>query len=405
MSARSRWIILTLALIGLGFATYSAFVHYKILTDPTYSSPCDINATFNCSQVYLSPYGSVAGVPVALAGVFWFGLVALIAFAATPGQKSAGLPGGSYLFALATIGLAVVLYLGYTSWFVLKHLCVLCLGTYACVIGIFIAAGSASTVAVRELPVRMFGDAKRALQDPFPLALLAALLVSLGFAVANFPHEGALAASQTAAPDSAAADSFAAAWAKMPRIDLGIPADGAKVVVVKFNDFECPPCGATYAWYKPVLAKFEQTNPGAVRMVLKDWPWNAKCNFTLNGTPNPNMHPGACEAAAAYRIARDHGPAKALEMEDWLYGNQASLTHDTVKDAAERILGIKDFDQEYLAKLDDIKKDVADGAALRVNSTPTLFINGVRVPSDRGLMPPSYFEMAIQLELDKAAGK
>jgi len=402
MSARSRWIILSLALIGLGFATYSAFVHYKILTDATYSSPCDINATFNCSQVYLSPYGSVAGVPVALAGVFWFGLVALVAFASTPGTKTSGLPGGSYLFAISTIGLAVVLYLGYTSWFVLKHLCVLCLGTYACVIGIFIAAGSASTVPVRELPTRMFGDAKRALQDPFPLALLAALLVSLGIAVAHFPKEGTIPGSETASGPMSN-DDFAAAWAKMPRVDLGIKPEGAKVVVVKFNDFQCPACGQTYFWYKPVIEKFAQTNPGEVKMVLKDWPWNAKCNFTLQ--PGQG-HPAACEAAAAVRMARDQGPVKEVEMEEWLYNNQPAMTPDTVKSAAERILGIKDFDHQYALKVDDIKKDVADGAALAIGETPTLFINGVRVISrDRQLMPASYFELAIQLELNKAAGK
>jgi protein-disulfide isomerase len=136
-------------------------------------------------------------------------------------------------------------------------------------------------------------------------------------------------------------------------------------------------------------------------MVLKDWPWNAKCNIGATGGPT---HPGACEAAAAYRMARDQGPAKALEMEEWLYGNQATLAPDTVKAAVDRILGIKDFDRQYLVKLEDIKKDVADGMALRINGTPTLFINGVRVVS-QNLMPAAYLEMAIQLELNRAAGK
>ena len=55
MSAKSRWIILSLAVIGLAFASYSAFVHYKLLTDATYQSPCDINATFSCSQAVTVP--------------------------------------------------------------------------------------------------------------------------------------------------------------------------------------------------------------------------------------------------------------------------------------------------------------------------------------------------------------
>ena len=31
---------------------------------------------------------------------------------------------------------------------------------------------------------------------------------------------------------------------------------GAAVVIVKFNDYQCPGCGQTYRDYKPVLAKY-----------------------------------------------------------------------------------------------------------------------------------------------------
>src|SRR5262245_65358863 len=100
MSPRSRWIIVILAVVGLGFATSSAWVHYKLLTDPAYQSPCEFGSRFSCSQVYLSRYGSVAGMPVALFGILWFGVVALIAWfskpatvAAAPGrQKDAPAP-------------------------------------------------------------------------------------------------------------------------------------------------------------------------------------------------------------------------------------------------------------------------------------------------------------------------
>ena len=32
--------------------------------------------------------------------------------------------------------------------------------------------------------------------------------------------------------------------------------------------------------YKPILAKYEACNPGAVRLVLKDFPLNTDCNPT-----------------------------------------------------------------------------------------------------------------------------
>ena len=52
---------------------------YRLLTEPNYVSPCDISARFNCSELYLSQYGSVRGVPVALGGILWFAAVALLA--------------------------------------------------------------------------------------------------------------------------------------------------------------------------------------------------------------------------------------------------------------------------------------------------------------------------------------
>jgi protein-disulfide isomerase len=182
----------------------------------------------------------------------------------------------------------------------------------------------------------------------------------------------------------------------MPRVDLGIPADGARVIVVKFNDYQCPGCRSTHEWYEPVLQKFEESHPGAVKYVLKDWPWDAECNFN-GGT----LHDAACEAAAAVRMARDRGKDKELEMEDWIYANQTA-TPDAVRAAAEKFMPGLNFAREYPQKLIGVRQDIADGGALGIRSTPTLFINGVRIED---LMPASYFEMAIQLELDKASGK
>src|SRR5688500_3592034 len=113
MTAKARTWILGLAIVGLALAGASSWVHYKLLTDASYTSLCDLSTTFNCSTVYMSRFGSVGGVPVALGGVIWFALVALIAGFATPGKSSEA--AGGYIFGLATIGLAVIIYLAYAS--------------------------------------------------------------------------------------------------------------------------------------------------------------------------------------------------------------------------------------------------------------------------------------------------
>ena len=46
-------------------------------------------------------------------------------------------------------------------------------------------------------------------------------------------------------------------WDQQARVDVPFSNDGAKVLVVKFNDYQCPPCRQTYFAYKPMLAKYK----------------------------------------------------------------------------------------------------------------------------------------------------
>lgn len=409
MTSRSRLLILTFALIGLGVASASAYVHHKVLTDASYISPCDINEKFNCTQVYLSQYGSVKGIPVALGGLAWFALIALIAYFADTGSDAKNDAkshvAGAYVFALSTVALAGVLSLAYASFFVLKTYCVLCMATYVCVIAIFVLSGMASNVSVMSLPGRVFGDLKKALADPARMGasfLLAAAMVAL---VLMFPTGSTAGpARSTAAPpkvDGAPAATspqdvkaqFEEWWNTQPRIETGVPLNGAKVVIVKFSDFQCPGCKQTYSMYLPILAKYSMPD---VRYVMKDFPLNSNCNVAVQ----TQMHPVACEAAVAHRAAEAVG--KGPEMEKWIFDNQATLTSVAIADAARNIAGITNLGVEAAKRIPAIKKDTADGGALQISSTPTYFINGVRLPTQTWLNP-EFFELAIQIELKRAA--
>src|SRR3954464_7129545 len=110
MSKLSRTLLMAFAALGLGAASASSYVHYHLLTDPSYSSFCDVNATVNCTQAYLSAYGSLFGVPVALLGVFFFTFVLLLT--AVGGRAASTVRDAipAYIFAISTVGLAFVLY-------------------------------------------------------------------------------------------------------------------------------------------------------------------------------------------------------------------------------------------------------------------------------------------------------
>ena len=131
-----------------------------------------------------------------------------------------------------------------------------------------------------------------------------------------------------------------------------IPVDSpATVVIVKFNDYQCPPCRQTFDMYKPLKAKWDKEAPGKVKFVTKDFPLEAECNASIKG----GVHQLACEAAAAVRMARANGKSDALE--DWIFANQPGLTLDGLKKAVLDIGGVKNFDQQYPTVLGDVRGD------------------------------------------------
>ena len=166
MTRLSRTLLMAFAALGLGAASASSYVHYRLLTDPAYSSFCDVSASVNCTQAYLSQYGSFWGVPVALFGVFFFALVVLLA--GMGGRPSSSVRDGipAYIFAISTVALAFILYLGWASYVQLKTFCVLCAITYVSVIAIFIVSGGASTFPMTTLPRRVPRDVRTRVGNP-----------------------------------------------------------------------------------------------------------------------------------------------------------------------------------------------------------------------------------------------
>lgn len=413
MPFRARIWILIFALVGLAAAGAATYVHYKLLTDASYTSFCDINQTVNCETAYKSRFGSVAGIPVALVGALWFVLVLGLTLAwqpsapATPAPKGKGQPAAppapdtgtgipGYLFLMATMGLAVVLYLAYAAFFVLHTMCVLCLATYAAVIGIFLVSGAATPFRLSELPARLGGDLRRLTRSPVGLSMGVGYVAIVVAALALFPRDGVASVETPNAP-VASADTIQAdqrsefeRWMDLQtRVPLVIPTDGAKVLIVKFNDYQCPPCRQTFMEYTPLIEKYQREYPGQVKFVTMDFPLDPECN-------QAGSHLAACEAAAAVRMAKAKG--RGEQMERWLFQNQPQMTPELAKEGAKEIGGVADFDAQYPKVLELVKADAALGRQLGVRSTPTFFINGIRI---EGGLRPQFFDAAIAHELKK----
>jgi uncharacterized membrane protein/protein-disulfide isomerase len=396
MNKRAALFALICALVGLGASTAAAYTHYRLLADPNYSSFCDVNAAVSCTHAYMSRFGTFQGVPVALFGLLWFVVATLLAVTGMTARDSVREDVPGYLFVMSTLALAAVLYLGYASFVILKTVCVLCLTTYAAVIGIFLVSGAATSFTMTTLPRRAARDLRVLVGNPLAIGILVLFFAGAGSTLAFFPREGSVVSGATTPTAEVTQDQRSELerfMATAPRVPLVVPREGAKVLIVKFNDFQCPACGQSYLQYKPILAKWEASNPGAVKMVLKDYPLNRDCNDAIQQT----LHPAACEAAVAVRLARLRNKGDA--MEEWLYTHQPAMTPPSVRQAAKDIGGITDFDEKYAVTLTGVKSDIALGKSLGIRATPTFFINGVKFDS---AILPQYFDAAIAYELQHA---
>src|SRR4051812_2784026 len=120
MTSIARKLLVAFSLLGLGASSAATYVHYNLIQNPDYASFCDINATVSCKAAYLSRYASVGGVPAAGGGGLFFPWVLLMLWGSRgPSATKDSAP--AYIFAGSTLGLAVVLYLAYASFFILKE--------------------------------------------------------------------------------------------------------------------------------------------------------------------------------------------------------------------------------------------------------------------------------------------
>jgi protein-disulfide isomerase len=163
--------------------------------------------------------------------------------------------------------------------------------------------------------------------------------------------------------------------------DPAVGAANAPVTVVMFTDLQCPACARTH----PVLKAVLQNYAGKTRFVVRDYPLT-------------ELHPQAFRAAEAANAA--HAQAKFFEFIEILYQNQKALDDASLEKYAAQIgLDARRFKTDLTSGrfADEIRKDQRDGAFYGINSTPTVFVNGVRVND----LSAENFKAAIEKALTK----
>jgi uncharacterized membrane protein len=128
LSDRLRAGAIALSVIGLGIAGYLTYVHYAGV-----SPVCEI--AHGCEKVQTSQWSKVAGVPVALLGLFGYAgiLTAVLARGETAMTAAAG---------MALVGAGFSAYLTYREVFTIHAICIWCVAS-----AVLMAALAVLTVA------------------------------------------------------------------------------------------------------------------------------------------------------------------------------------------------------------------------------------------------------------------
>ena len=144
------------------------------------------------------------------------------------------------------------------------------------------------------------------------------------------------------------------------------------VTIDEYGDYQCPPCGLLH----PVLKTLKGEYGGRIQIAFHHF-------------PIPQLHNHALEASYAAAAAGLQG--KFWEMHNLLYDNQSLWSQmgdfrPIVINFARQIgLDVQRFtrDMDGLQVVTIVSEDTQRGAALGVNSTPTIFINDQLIPNDK----------------------
>ena len=376
------WIAI-ISLIGAAISIWQTKLFYATRTGMSgMRSFCNIGQTFDCTAVEMSKYSEFfAGLPLsglAIAGYLVILLLALYGFSDSAKQNIK-----KYLILFSAIAvLFSVTYLA-IMLVVIGKFCVICLSVDLINILLLVFAlrlpqenetTSAGGVSVTQLA------------GIGAIALVVAFLCTRALnPLAEMKQEDITDIIENVM--------------NAPVTPIEIPADApfvgpanAPITIVKFSDYECPACKMGANAIHPLFKRY----PNDVKFVFINYPLDQACNPEIKRP----MHTFACEAATVAICASEQG--KFMDAYETLFENQESFKTGQVADVLASVPGLDLQKMKSCTALpstsEKIKRDIQLGVQVKIQSTPTFFINGKKV---EGGLPTNIWVQIIDRMLKK----
>lgn len=373
MNSRQRIgqiVTLLVSALGAWVSILLMLIHGRTAAGDTEGAArlCGEGAQFDCSVAASSSYSELFGIPIAAIGfAFYVAVIVVGAMAKGEESKDESAPGVALLlFGGFALSLVYSIYLAVINATVLDKSCDKCLYLYLLNLVGYFATGYWAGTSTFDSLRKLFGQLGGLLKQP------ATMTFALTFAVALF---GASWQTNKIKSGSDGSTPSAREILAEPKVDLDVlyradapsygPAD-APVQIVEFSDFECPYC----ARFAEVISALKDEFPTELRVTFRNYPLS--------------FHPNARLVARGAVCANEQG--NFWPFHDLAFARQASLSAPDfdierivtiAKDAGLNPDEMRDcvlsgFSEERVAR------DVADGQAVNLRGTPTVFINGTQ---------------------------
>lgn len=380
-----RWqniTIILIAIIGIIISAELTHMHIAILSNPSYSSFCNISERMNCDAVNSSKYSEIFSIPIAHFGFLTYIFIIILAFFSLRGHPLANL--------LNTFNLLIFIFcclysliLLYISLSIIKSFCIMCCGLYIVNLALLIVSlFNIKNYFTLNLSCPLRGN------RTFTIVIITFFIfvITSSFALRTIilNKKEIIKQRQLTQKEEIVYKDIDISGS----ISAG-PQDAA-IVVVEISDFECPFCRKAYFVVKEAIKKYKEN----VRFVFKNFPLGTECNPKIRH----NMHPNACMASYAAMCANEQN--RFLDYADRLM--QGELNRESlIRYASELGLDMKKFESclNSVTIRQSIARDIESCIKCQIGSVPTVFINGRMLIGAKSLQE---YLIVIEEELNKA---